>query len=138
MTDTQECWQRQRAAPENIATRALLVAHGLYYLLGGAWPVLSIRSFEAVTGPKKDKWLVKTTGLLVAVIGGTLARAAQAEKTGCELKFLAIGSAASLALVDIFYVSRRRIPPVYLCDALAELVLITAWRGKICARSNSK
>jgi hypothetical protein len=33
---------------------------------------LNIRSFQAVTGPKTDLWLVQTVGVLVTVIGLTL------------------------------------------------------------------
>ena len=50
----------------------LPVVQGVYFLLTGVWPLLSIRTFEAVTGPKVDRWLVKTVGLLVAVIGASL------------------------------------------------------------------
>ena len=126
------------SAPNRTATRGLLLAHGLFYLVGGAWPVVSIRSFEAVTGAKTDNRLVKTTGLLVTVIGATLASAARKEKPGSEIKILAIGSAASLAAVDFYYVAKRRIPPVYLCDGLAELALVMAWGAKTCADRGSQ
>jgi hypothetical protein len=33
-------------------------------------------SFEAVTGPKRERWLVRTVGVLVLAIGGTLTLAA--------------------------------------------------------------
>jgi len=50
----------------------LPVAQGVYFLLTGIWPLLSMRTFEAVTGPKVDRWLVKTVGVLVAVIGSKI------------------------------------------------------------------
>ena len=34
--------------------------HGVANLAGGLWPLLHIRSFEWVFGPKTDRWLVKT------------------------------------------------------------------------------
>ncbi|MDB5296907.1 MAG: hypothetical protein JWO31_2890 [Phycisphaerales bacterium] len=37
------------------------------------------------------------------------------------------GSAAGLAAVDVVYVVRRVIRPVYLLDAAAELVLMAGW-----------
>ena len=134
----QELRSPSLTAPRKAVTRDLLLLHGLFYLFGGAWPVVSMRSFEAVTGAKTDKWLVKTTGLLIAAIGGALARAACREKVGSEIKILAIGSAASLAAVDFYYVARRRIPPIYLCDGLAELALVMAWVARTCADKNSK
>jgi hypothetical protein len=35
-------------------------------------PAPAHRSFEAVTGPKRDDWLVKTIGGLIAMVGATL------------------------------------------------------------------
>jgi hypothetical protein len=40
---------------------------------------------------------------------------------------LAVGSAVALAGIDIVYVAKRRIPPVYLLDALTEVILIALW-----------
>lgn len=37
------------------------------------------------------------------------------------------GCAATLAAIDLVYVSRRRIPPIYLSDAAVELALVAAW-----------
>lgn len=45
----------------NIATKF----QGIYYVASGLWPLLHMRSFEAVTGPKRDKWLVNTVGALI-------------------------------------------------------------------------
>ena len=114
-------------APDKAATRGLLLAHGLFYLVGGAWPVVSIRSFEAVTGAKTDKWLVKTTGLLVTVIGAALLDSFRKRRPSGEMQILAIGSAASLAAIDFAYVGKGRISPVYLLDGIAELGLAMCW-----------
>jgi hypothetical protein len=41
--------------------------HGGANALGGLWPLVHLSSFEAVLGPKTDRWLVKTVcGLLIA------------------------------------------------------------------------
>ena len=124
--------------PKDAATRALLLAHGLFYLIGGAWPVVSIRSFEAVTGAKADKWLVKTTGLLVTVIGAALLDAFRRKRPSCEMQILAIGSAASLAAVDFTYVGKGRISPVYLLDGIAELGLAIGWIFTINTRGKKR
>ena len=44
--------------------RVILFAQGLYYLITGVWPFLSMASFQAITGPKVDGWLVKMVGAL--------------------------------------------------------------------------
>lgn len=108
---------------------ATLVATGqsLYFLVTGIWPWLSRRSFTAVTGPKKSWWLVKTVGALVTSIGATLGLAAWRRRLTPEIRFLAVASAGALALVDLLYVAKGRIPPIYLLDMLAEVLLIAGW-----------
>ena len=41
-------------------TSRLARAQGLYLLATTAWPLVHYRSFEWVTGPKADRWLVQT------------------------------------------------------------------------------
>ena len=50
--------------------RRTLAAQGVYYVATGAAPFVSRRAFEAVTGPKREWWLVQTVGGLVTAIGG--------------------------------------------------------------------
>jgi hypothetical protein len=50
----------------------LSLCQGIYFFVMGIWPLFSMRTFEAVTGPKTDRWLVKTMGVLIAVIGAVL------------------------------------------------------------------
>jgi hypothetical protein len=107
--------------------RSLAVVQGLYFALTGLWALVSIRTFEVVTGPKTDRWLVKTVGALVTVIGCVLAVAGWRRATGLETILLAAGSAAGLAGIDVIYVARRRIRPVYLLDAVAEAVFLAGW-----------
>ncbi len=105
----------------------LATAQGLYYALTGIWPVLNIRTFQMVTGPKTDLWLVKTVGVLVAVIGTVLALAGRRQRVTPEIRLLAMGSALGLTGIELFYVLQRRILPVYLLDALLELVFVFTW-----------
>jgi len=113
--------------PPTDAAFRLARIQALYYLVSGIWPLLHMRSFEAITGPKVDRWLVKTVGALVAVVGSALALASQRRQVAPEMVLVASGSAAALATIDTVYVAKRRISPVYLLDAVAELVLVAAW-----------
>jgi hypothetical protein len=99
----------------------------MYYGLTGVWPLLSRRSFEAVTGSKVDWWLVQTVGVLVTAIGATLTTAGAQDRVTPDLERLAAGAALGLAAVDVAHGARGRISRIYLVDAAAELALAAAW-----------
>jgi hypothetical protein len=107
--------------------RTLALAQGAYFVATGVWPLVHMRSFEAVTGPKVDKWLVKTVGVLVAVAGGVLVSAAARRRVTAETAALAIGTAAGLGAIDTIYAGKRRIARIYLADAALEAALVSAW-----------
>ena len=107
-------------------TRELAGTQALYYAATGIWPLLDIKSFERITGPKADRWLVKTVGALVTAIGASLAQARE-DPTRPETVILATGSAVALGTIDVVYVAKRRISAVYLLDALAQAALLVAW-----------
>lgn len=111
--------------------RCVRLAHlqALIYVATGVWPLVHIRSFEAVTGPKADRWLVKTVGALVTTTGLALALAGRRQRFAPEVVLIAAGNAAALAAIDVVYVAKRRIRPVYLLDAAAEIALLAAWAG---------
>ena len=106
---------------------ALAVAQGAFYVATGVWPMVHMRSFEAVTGEKTDDWLVKTVGAMIAVAGVTMAAAGLRRRVTPEIALLAAGSAAALAAVDVHYTRKNVIPPIYLLDAVVEAGLIGAW-----------
>lgn len=110
-----------------LSRRSVALAQGVYFAATGLWPIVHARSFQAVTGPKVDVWLVKTVGALVGVIGGTLVASALRDRVTPEVAALGAGSAAALGTVDVLYVRRGRIPKVYLADAVAEAALVGAW-----------
>lgn len=109
--------------------RLLLLVQGVYFLITGIWPLVHLPSFEAISGPKTDNWLVRTVGVLVTVIGAVLCLVGRRERppVSTEVALLGVGSAAGLAAIDVIYVARRRISPVYLLDVLLEGSFIVAW-----------
>jgi len=127
-------WREQPDPRTASGLARLAVAQGAFYVATGVWPIVHLRSFEAVTGPKLEGWLVKTVGVLIAAIGGTLLSAGRRRRVVPEEAALAMGSAAALAAVDVFYVARRRISPVYLLDAVAETALVAAWAALLARR----
>lgn len=103
------------------------IGQGFYYLATGIWSLVSIRTFQMVTGPKTDLWLVKTVGVLVSVIGAVLVLAGARNQVSFEIFVMAVGSCLALAAIDIIYVSKGVIAKIYLWDAAAELILSALW-----------
>ncbi|SRR5579872_116473 len=97
-----------------------------YYLLSALWPLLSMNSFEAVTGPKTDLWLVRLVALLIVVIGLTLAGAVKAGRLPLEIVACALLSCIAFICVDTIYVFSGVISKIYLGDAVVELLLFVA------------
>ena len=113
--------------------RWLLLAQGVYFFITGVWPVVDMQSFVAVTGPKRDLWLVRTVGLLIAVAGLAMIAAGANSILNAPVLILALGSAAALAAVDIVYVALGTIAKIYLLDAALEIALLLAWAAALLA-----
>ena len=111
--------------------RLVVGGQAAYYVLTGIWPVMHMASFEAVTGPKVDDWLVQMVGLLATTIGVTLAVAVRARRWGAEVRTLAIVSALSFAAIDLRYALSGRISPIYLADAVVEIAIVAVLAGAI-------
>lgn len=101
-------------------------AHGAFNALGGLWPLLHMRSFEAVLGPKTDRWLVRTVAGLMLTNG--LVQLTAKSPDGLErAAAIGVGTALTLGAVDVGYAPRGRISRVYLMDAVAECGWLAAW-----------
>lgn len=112
------------------ASRLLVLlawGQGLYFAATGAWALIDINSFQTVTGPKTDVWLVRAVSVLVLAIGLTLALAAWRLRVGPEVALLAVASAAGLGVVDVVYALDGTIRAVYLADAAVEAALVLGW-----------
>ncbi len=107
--------------------RALAGAQAAYYVVTGVWPLVHMRSFEAVTGKKREPWLVQTVGVLVTSIGASLGMAARRRHATAETRTLGATSAAALAGIGIWHRYRTGLRRIYLADAALELLIAAAW-----------
>jgi len=103
------------------------LSQGLFYVTTGLWPIVHLRSFEKVTGPKRDKWLVRTLGGLIAAVGAALLVGAFEKKPSRAVEVLGIGSALALGAADIVFSLGGRISKVYLGDAAVEGAVAATW-----------
>lgn len=108
-------------------SRHVAAVQGAFYAATGVWAVAAPRSFQRVTGFKFETWLLDTVGALVTASGAAMVEAARNDRVTPEIRLVAEVSAASLAIVDVVYVARRRIHPVYLLDAVAEAGFVAGW-----------
>jgi hypothetical protein len=102
-------------------------AHGAFNVLGGLWPLVSLRSFEAVFGPKADRWLEYTVAGLLVTNGCTQIYAARRGETATSAR-LGIGTASTLLAIDLVFVPKGTIRWTYLIDAAMEIGLIALWK----------
>jgi hypothetical protein len=119
----QSCY---RAGEGGMLLKVALI-QGVFYVATGVWPLVDIVSFQVVTGPKTDLWLVRTVGVLVTVVGAVLISASRRRRITDEIVLLATGSALGLAAIDLIYSLSGRISPIYLADAAAEIGLALLW-----------
>lgn len=103
---------------------AVLWAQSAYFFITGLWPLLHYRSFEVITGRKRDIWLVKTVGALLLPVAASIGVAASRRRASDEVRLLAAGSALALGGVEALYALRGRIRWVYLIDAAIEALLV--------------
>jgi len=108
-------------------SRVVPWVQGAYYIITGLWAQLSMSTFIQVTGPKTDIWLIKIVGLLLLVSGIVLIMSAFRRRTPLEVAALGAGNALVMAGADLVYVLTRTISPIYLLDALIEIIFILGW-----------
>jgi hypothetical protein len=90
-----------------IAPTSLARAQGVFNVVGGAWPLLSLRSFEWVYGRKRDVFLQKTVGGLLLSIGCIQLVAADSSEEMVSVRRLGIATAVTLLAIDLVYIPKR-------------------------------
>jgi energy-converting hydrogenase Eha subunit E len=107
--------------------RWLAMFQAAYFVVTGIWPIVHIGSFMAVTGPKRDLWLVRTVGVLIVAIGASIGLAGVRNTIGLETFVLAVSAALGLIIIDVVYTLKRTISPIYLADAVVEFAIVVTW-----------
>ncbi len=102
-------------------------SQGVFNLVGGAWPIVSLRTFEWVFGPKTDVFLQKASGGLFLTTGLALLTTQPTGKDIRRARRIGIAAAATYLIIDLVYVPRGEIRKTYLLDALMELGWLRAW-----------
>jgi hypothetical protein len=98
----------------------------MFNVAGGLWPLVSVRSFEAVYGRKTDRWLQLTVAGLLTTVGAAQLLCRDESRLPVA-RALGVGTAATLLAVDAVNVPRGRISRMYLQDAACEAAFLAAW-----------
>jgi hypothetical protein len=103
--------------------RTTILLQGLYYLITGVWPLISMASFMAVTGPKTDIWLVKAFSIQISMMGIFFCFSVLKRDLGPNVLLLSILSSIGFIIVDVYYVIKGVIDPIYLADAVVQVII---------------
>jgi hypothetical protein len=113
-------------------------AQGLYFFITGVWPLVSVETFQMATGRKtdhlvadppteSDHWMLNTISALIIAISVVILASAWRRRVSADVALLGVASAVALTVIDVVYVARGTILPIYLADAAVEVVLILSW-----------
>lgn len=105
----------------------IIFIQAVYYLATGLWPLIDIGSFQAVTGPKTDIWLVKTVGMLVMAVGAAFLVSYRNRSYPWPVVIMAFPAAAGFIGIEVYYMTAGTISPIYAADAVLEAVYLGAW-----------
>ena len=108
-------------------SRYVLLCQSFYFGITGLWPLFSIATFERVTGPKTDHWLVQTVGVLITASAIVFFVSVLRGDMGISVQLLALANALGLLTVDCVFVAKGVIPRIYLADALVEMGFVLYW-----------
>jgi hypothetical protein len=107
--------------------RSLLWIQGLYILATAVWPLVSIKTFMEVTGPKTDIWLVKTVAVLLIPIAACFLFNTFTRRPHVSVMVVGLTVSAGLSIIDFYYTYTDTIKWVYAVDGCIELIFLVAW-----------
>lgn len=105
----------------------ILSIQGVYFLIVGMWPIVSINSFMSFAGPKTDIWLVRTFGAMLACEGFCFIITAMLRHMSFPMLILAFLNSVLLLFVDMHYHLDNVLGESYLVDASIEFLFIVWW-----------
>ncbi|MFN8122435.1 MAG: hypothetical protein U0237_08405 [Thermoleophilia bacterium] len=113
--------------PDRAVWRRVARVQGWYLLVTGVWPLIHMRSFVALTGPKRDLWLVRSTGAALGAVGAALLAADARGRVDPPTALAGCLTAAGLAAVDLSPGPPGTISRMYRADGIVEAAFTMAW-----------
>jgi hypothetical protein len=105
----------------------LLGAQAAWYLGSGLWGIAAKRHYVRTHNLTADPWIFRAHRAWLTLAGGVCALGARQETVSPEVRALAVGSAAALALNDLYGSLRESSPRIYAVDMTGELAFLAGW-----------
>jgi hypothetical protein len=106
-------------------TKSVLNVMAIYYIITGLWPMVHMRSFILITGPKVDLWLVRCLALMITSSGILFALPFLSDAPPShEVQLLAMLNAFSLFVIDFYYPLKKRISKIYMVDGVLQVIFL--------------
>lgn len=113
-----------------------LILQCCYYFITGIWPLADMHTFETVTGPKTDDWIVKAFGAQILAVSIFLILAIYRNRLRTA-GIIGILTASAIGIIETVFALKGSIHSVYLVDALIELMFISGTLSGIAIFHNS-
>ncbi len=106
---------------------SLLFIQGIYTLITAIWPLIDIKSFMAVTGPKADIWLVKTVAVVLLPIAAFYLINIYRPGQILHLVLIGVINSIGLAIIDFYYSGKNIISRIYAVDGALQVLFALCW-----------
>lgn len=107
--------------------RRLARMHGAFNLIGGLWPMVSIRSFERVFGTTVDRSVMRTCAGFMIGAGVAQLRSSGTPRGAENARRIGLVTSLAMLAVDLIYLPSARFRPSYLLDTATEAGWVMAW-----------
>jgi hypothetical protein len=108
-----------------LSPRRVAAVHAAYYVVTGAWAVVDRTSFERLTGPKRDYWLVRLVGGLAVCVGTSLGATVVTGRKRQQDVTLALATSLAFVVADVH--AARLLSRVYIGDVVLHAFFVPAW-----------
>jgi hypothetical protein len=98
----------RRSQSSASASNSMTIVQGAYYLVTGLWPIVHLRSFAAVAGPKPDPFQTRVTGALFAAAGAALVVGSRTEHDRNPVALLSSATACAALSVTLAHARSLR------------------------------
>jgi hypothetical protein len=118
--------------------KSLLFIQGVYTLITAIWPLIDIKSFMVVTGPKTDIWLVKTVAVVLLPIAAFYLINIYRPGEILHLVLIGVINSIGLAIIDFYYSGKNIISRIYAVDGALQVIFALCWIYVAFAASTGK